>query len=258
MGQFRFLSRLATAAAVVVGLAGVSTEAQAGLSISSVVGGGPVSGGNYVNFDDVTPLNTTPLTFSTGVRDQSGNLQSGTVTLTVSPDSQAVQGSVSGQYAAPFLSGGNGVLFQNPPADGQDSTTYITTGSTGFAGTASSSLDFSAFGSQTYLGILWGSVDNYNTLSFYNGSTLVGSITGTQVNAFANGDQGANGTYYVNINLTGGDSFTKVVATSTQYAFEFDNVAIATPEPTTVVMAFTGFGFLGLNEIRRRMRRKAS
>jgi hypothetical protein len=69
-------------------------------------------------------------------------------------------------------------------------------------------------------------VDTYNTLSFYRAdNSLIDTITGTQVDAAANGDQGANGTFYVNINST--DAFTYVIATSSSYAFEFDNVAIA-------------------------------
>jgi hypothetical protein len=45
-----------------------------------------------------------------------------------------------------------------------------------------------------------------------------------------------NGTLYVNISFTGSDSFDKVVATSSQYAFEFDNVAFnVVPEPSTYV-----------------------
>ncbi len=76
---------------------------------------------------------------------------------------------------------------------------------------------------QKYFGLLWGSVDDYNTLSFYNGLTPVGSITGIDVLASPNGDQGVNGTVYVNINSD--TAFTKVVATSSKYAFEFDNVA---------------------------------
>ena len=47
--------------------------------------------------------------------------------------------------------------------------------------------------------------------------------------AGANGDQGVNGTYYVNINSN--TFFDTVIATSTQYAFEFDNVSF---NPTNI------------------------
>ena len=78
---------------------------------------------------------------------------------------------------------------------------------------------------ETYLGILWGSVDGYNSLSFYDGATLIGTVTGSDVMASPRGDQGANGTAYVNITATGGSAFDRVVATSGGNAFEFDDVA---------------------------------
>lgn len=128
------------------------------------------------------------------------------------------------------------MLFGNVPLNGQDTTRYITSGRDASPNLgAEAVLDFSSYGPQNYLGILWGSVDDYNTLEFYNGNTLIGQITGSQVKANPNGDQGVNGTRYVNILATNGDVFTRVVATSSQYAFEFDNVAFgAVPEPATL------------------------
>jgi hypothetical protein len=99
-----------------------------------------------------------------------------------------------------------------------------------------------------YFGLLWGSVDNYNALHFYGGATLIGSVSGGDVWADANGDQGASGTFYVNINSTLG--FDRVVASSGGYAFEFDNVAYtattaAVPEPGTLLL-FSLLASLGL------------
>jgi len=97
-------------------------------------------------------------------------------------------------------------------------------------------------------------VDLYNTLEFFNGNTSVGSITGGAINATATGDQGINGTFYVNINST--LAFDRVVATSTEYAFEFDNVAYSAnqiPEPgSLIVWSVLGLSVAGAGWWRRR------
>ena len=170
----------------------------------------------------------------------------------------AAQGSLSGVYAAPFLSGMNSNGFGNPtpPPGGQaDTTTFLTTG------TGSVTLSFTM--DQKYLGLLWGSVDSYNTLTFeeVSGSTttVVGAVTGDMVINMNGGDQGVNGTAYVNINSD--TAFNTVVASSTTNAFEFDNVAynqsnvVLTPEPSTfVVAAVEALGMIGYGWRRKGLR----
>jgi hypothetical protein len=198
-------------------LGGLSPVARAGLTITASVGGAP-TGMNYASFDNL-PLGN------------AGGVSSG-ITVSFTGDAEAAQGSLSGRYAAPYLSNRNGTLF-GEPNNGPDRTTYLTTGI--------GSVTLTMPGDERYLGILWGSVDSYNTLSFYNGSTLVGSVTGTEVTSNANGDRGQFGTYYVNITST--ESFDKVVAMSSSYAFEFDNVAYkisSIPEPSSIVLALVG------------------
>lgn len=211
-----------------VASAAFAGSASAGLVISSSVGGAP-TGANYANFDNLSLNAAGGTSGGIGVSFTSGN-------------GKAVKGAASGLYAAPFLSGGNGGLFGNP-ANGADTTTYLSTGI--------GSIKLSLPSLEKYFGLLWGSVDSYNTLELFNGNTLVGTVTGTDVTSHANGNQGASGTFYVNINSD--TAFDNVRLLSSQYAFEIDNVAYGTaavPEPGTI--ALFGAGLLGFTWLRRR------
>lgn len=237
--------KAATAVAAFVGsLAMAGTASAAPLTISSVNGGAPTG----VILDNLDWL---PSNGNNGAPNTTGGLSAGSgMTVSFSPDGGAVQGNVSGINAAPFLSGGNGMGFGSPDQpNGQDTTIYVTAG-----GIQGSSATFLLPEHELYFGLLWGSVDTYNTLEFFDGNTLIGSISGTDVNAAANGDQGAAGTFYVNINST--IAFDRVVATSSSHAFEIDNIAFnpsvptGTPEPIT--LSLFGAGLAGLGFARRR------
>lgn len=98
-----------------------------------------------------------------------------------------------------------------------------------------------------------GSLDTYNTLSFYSGDTLVQSFTGTQLTIPdpANGNQASGNTnrrYFFTFGAA--DNVNKVVFNTTQPAFEFDNIAAAisgVPEPSTWAMMILGFGLVGFS-----------
>jgi hypothetical protein len=230
---------LAGVAAATLSLA----SAEAALMATGSVGGAPI-GVARENFDGL-PLGT------------AGGLTPSGITVNIVSNGQAVTGSSAGLFAAPFLSGGNGLGFGpggTDQANGVDATTYLTSGSTGSA--AGAEVELVLPGLMKYFGLLWGSVDDYNTLTFYNGAVSVGSLTGLDILAAPNGDQGVNGTLYVNINSD--LAFNRVVATSTQFAFEFDNVAfnpipvVGVPAPMS--LALLGAGLLGLGFARRGQR----
>ena len=97
---------------------------------------------------------------------------------------------------------------------------------------------------------------------FYDGANLLFSYTGLDVDQLANGSQSAAGTLYVNI--ISDTAFNRVVASSTSYAFEFDNVAldnIATiptevspiPEPHTYTLLLAGLLLVGRMAARKRL-----
>lgn len=211
---------------------GASSLVAAPFSISSV-NGGAATGSTKLNFDDFALGNT-------------GGTK-GLVTLSFTGDGKVVTGFQSGKYARPFLSGGNGMGFGpggTNQANGVDETKYVTTG------VGSATLSFAT--DQKYFGLLWGSVDTYNSLWFYDDNALVGSLTGTNVWASANGNQGAQGTYYVNITFANGFKFDKVVAKSSGYAFEFDNVAYTSVPDAAGTLGLIGAALLGLVAFRRR------
>ena len=220
-----------TALAATLALA-TATAAASPLTVTATVGGGPLAGATYANFDNVT-LGT------------AGGTSAGIGIAFAGTGGGAVQGSLGGRYAAPYLSNGQGTAFGDS-ANGLDTTTYLA------SGIGSVTLTFA--GEEQYLGLLWGSVDTYNTLSFYDGTTLVGSVTGLNVQANADGNQGATGTYYVNV--TSATGFNRVVASSTSFAFEFDNVAYrpmpSVPEPGA--LGLLGAGLVATGLVRRRRR----
>ena len=112
-----------------------------------------------------------------------------------------------------------------------------------------------------YYGFRWGSIDFYNTVSFYNGNTLLLSLTGTQV---VNGSGGATAGYF-NVYAGSGESITRVVLESSRSSLESDNHAVRfmsqslapyaplaqVPEPSTYAMLLAGLGLVGFAAMRK-------
>jgi len=238
-------------AAVAFGL--LSTSAMATTTVTASVGGAP-TGAILDNLDALTQTN-------------SPQFSSTLITVTVAPGAYVATGSLGGVYAAPYLSGGNGNGFgpgSSNQANGADATPYLAA-----EPGANITLDFGQ--ELHYVGLLWGSIDGYNSLALYDGSTLVDTITGAEAAAAAltlpNGDQSVGGTAYVNINST--VQFDTIVAISGSPAFEFDNIAYnvqqcdtndctqSTNVPEPITLSLFGAGIAGLAGLRFR-RKKSS
>jgi hypothetical protein len=141
---------------------------------------------------------------------------------------------VSGLSAQPFKGSS-----QTAASMANDSWLSINTGQT-------STLSFAA---ASYVGFLWGSIDTYNTVRFYNGASLLDTFTGSSLPP-ASGFQG-QATYF-GYNAA---SITSVQFSSSGTAFEVDNVSITpapVPEPETYALMLAGLGAVGFIARRRR------
>jgi len=155
-----------------------------------------------------------------------GNFYSETLgaTFSASGHSGVVNGS-SSVTAAPYF---------GPQHGGQDTTNYLSIG-----GGGSETITFTS--EKNTFGLYWGSLDSYNSVTFYDGNTLVASYTGDQFSPlFPSGNQSSfssNGyVQFAHLPL-----FDKVVLASSQNAFEIDNVSAGyVPEDTGLSGPITG------------------
>lgn len=95
-----------------------------------------------------------------------------------------------------------------------------------------------------------GSLDDYNTISFYSGATLIRAITGVELTPTPDGNQtdgDTNRRYFFTFGAA--DNVNRVVFdTNNEPSFEFDNIAASisgVPEPSTWAMMILGFGLVG-------------
>ncbi len=218
--------RLPTRAATMAAAAAAFTVAGATQSRAQITTIGNLE---YSTSLSSLPSNSDVSTVYLGTSSTSGLVSNATITegtgseaatISFSGTSGIYNGNVKGVAAAPYT------------PSGVQTTNF-------FAAEPQGAVTISYASQQQYFGMLWGSVDTYNTLSFYNGSSLVGQLTGSNVKTNANGDQGANGSYFVNINFSG-VTYNSVVAQASSPAFEFGLISASQTQQVIVAPAPLG------------------
>lgn len=111
----------------------------------------------------------------------------------------------------------------------------------------------------TKLTMLWGSVDIYNSLSFYLGATLIDTITGSDILALDSNITKGAGAVLLDFLVSGGGTFDRLVFSSSVNAFEVSNITVdpsntpnAVPVPPTLILLGSVLAGLGLIGSRRR------
>jgi len=148
----------------------------------------------------------------------------------------------AGLYQGPLVSG-----IAAPPYG--DSSQYLSVLTNGSA-------TLTAPGVMQTMSVYLGSIDSYNMITFNGQGGFTQSFTGTQLDAFANGDQSIPATNRrFEFTFDPNDLINQVIFSSSGNSFEFDNIAVNDPPapiPEPVTLSLFAAGLAGVAGLRRR------
>ena len=153
----------------------------------------------------------------------------------------------AGIYQGPLVSG-----IAAPPQN--DATKYLSVYTGGLA-------TLTAPGTIKSLSFYWGSMDEYNKITFKGANGFIKSFDGDDLNSPANGNQQAASTnrrYYFTFDPS--DQINQVLFSSSGNSFEFDNIAVNDPPtdvPEPLTMSLFASGLAGAAFLRRRRQKTA-
>jgi hypothetical protein len=141
-------------------------------------------------------------------------------------------------YSAPFP--GPAVITDNTGISLEDNTRFLTVSPIDARGTNPVTIAFA--NPLDYFGLYWGTPRPSNTISFFNGDTLLQSFSGDAIVSSIT----PSGDVYANFFAEPGESFNKVVLSESRRAFDSDNHAYKfdastpVPEPASSLSVFAG------------------
>jgi hypothetical protein len=181
---------------------------------------------------------------------------SGATTINFDSGSAPTTGPIQYTYASTNILNGSDPGVSAAPFD--DVTDYLSVGPT--RGTPVT-INFAV--AADYFGFYATSVDDYNVINFYNGATLVLSLSGTDIGTLGGFDASGATSNFVYVNIFASNAsevFNQIVLSSTGNAFETDNHAFRAangntfdaPEPGTLMLLPAGLALVWMGTRRKK------